>query len=123
MMREMATLQELKGNADHARELRAQADKLLPAVLTLYRKGDGCWDSIQTDGHRVEQRHCVDFIYVTQAIAPDLSAEMRREMLGFVNHELVMKNWMRAMSLKDPSGIRSARPIMGRWALTMAGFP
>jgi hypothetical protein len=113
MMREMAQLHDGRGNAARAQQLRDEAEKLLPAVLGLYKPGEGVWESILADGTRAEQRHCVDFIYVTQAIAPDLTQPMRREMLDFVRRELVMKNWLRAMSLKDPGARKSVRPDHG----------
>ncbi len=113
LMREVARWHALKGNAKRAAQLREEVDKLLPAVLSLYRPGEGVWNSVRGDGARDEQRHCVDFIYVSQAIATDLTESMRREMLGFVRNELLMKNWMRAMSLKDPGARKSVRPDHG----------
>jgi len=47
MMRQAAALQQLKGNAVRARELRDDAEKLLPAVLSLYKPGDGVWFGLQ----------------------------------------------------------------------------
>jgi len=37
-----------------------------------------------TTGRRVELRHCVDYIYVGNALANDLALDMRREMTDFV---------------------------------------
>jgi len=113
MMRQMASLYVFKGNVKRAKQLRDEADKLLPAVLGLYKPREGVWDSVLEDGTRAEQRHVVDFIYVSQAISPDLTSAMRREMLGFVKHELIMENWLRAMSLKDPGARKSTRPDHG----------
>lgn len=113
MMREDASLQELKGNAAGAQELRAAAEKLLPAVLSLYKPGDGVWYGLHNDGKRVELRHCVDYIYVGNAIASDLTPEMRREMTDFVKRELLMRDWMRAMSPKDAAAAISDRPDHG----------
>lgn len=135
MMREDAELQELKGDPARARELRADAEKLLPAVMSLYKAGDGVWHTIRKDGERVELRHCVDYIYVGNALAGDLSADMRREMTDFVKRELLTRDWMRAMSLKNAAAAQSDRPDHGPmgaydgWpALTVAtmwrlGFP
>ena len=113
MMRQDAALQELKGNATRARELRGDAEKLLPGVLSLYKPGDGVWYGLHNDGRHVELRHCVDYIYVGNALAVDLTPDMRREMTDFVKHELLMRDWMRAMSLKDAAAAVSDRPDHG----------
>jgi hypothetical protein len=113
MMRQDAALQALKGHADRAKKLRDDAEKLMPAVLSLYKPGDGVWYGLHDDGKRVELRHCVDFIYVGDALANDLTPEMRREMTGFVKRELLTRNWMRAMSLKDAAAAISDRPDHG----------
>jgi len=113
MMRQAAALQELKGNAARARELRDAAEKLLPAVLSLYKPGDGVWFGLHNDGHRVELRHCVDYIYVGNALANDLTSDMRGKMTDFVKRELLMRDWMRAMSLKDAAAAVSDRPDHG----------
>jgi hypothetical protein len=113
MMRQDAALQELKGNAARAKELRADAEELLPAVLSLYKPGDGVWYGLHNDGKRVKLRHCVDYIYVGNALANDLTPSMRREMTGFVKRELLMRDWMRAMSLNDAAAAKSDRPDHG----------
>ncbi len=113
MMRQDAALQELKGNAARARELRDDAEKFLPAVLSLYKSGDGVWYGLNNGGQRVELRHCVDYIYVGNALADDLTPGMRREMTDFVKRELLMRDWMRAMSLKDAAATVSDRPDHG----------
>jgi hypothetical protein len=113
LMREDAALQELKGNTARAAELHANADKLLTAALSLYKRGDGVWFGLHDDGARVELRHCVDYIYVGNALAGDLTPDTRREMTGFVKRELLTQNWMRAMSLKDAAAAISDRPDHG----------
>ena len=113
MMRQDAALQELKGHAARAKELRDDAEKLLPAVLSLYKPGDGVWYGLHNDGKRVELRHCVDYIYVGNALANDLTPDMRREMTDFVKRELLTRDWMRAMSLKDAAAAVSDRPDHG----------
>lgn len=113
MMRQDAALQDLKGNAARARELRGDAEKLLPAVLSLYKPGDGVWYGLHDDGKRVELRHCVDYIYVGNALANDLTPDMRRGMTDFVKRELLTRDWMRAMSLKDTAAAISDRPDHG----------
>ncbi|HWD94316.1 MAG TPA: hypothetical protein VG938_18440 [Verrucomicrobiae bacterium] len=113
MMRQDAALQELKGNAAGARKLRDDAEKLLPAILSLYKRGDGVWYGLHNDGKRVELRHCVDYIYVGDALAGDLAPDVRREMTDFVKRELLTRDWMRAMSLRDPAAAISDRPDHG----------
>jgi hypothetical protein len=113
MMRQAAALQELKGNATRATELRDEVGKLLPAVLSLYKLGDGVWFGLHNDGRRVELRHCVDYIYVGNALASDLTPDMRLKMTDFVKGELLMRDWMRAMSLKDAAAAMSDRPDHG----------
>jgi len=113
MMRQAAALQGLEGHAARARELRDDAEKFLPAVLSLYKSGDGVWYGLHNDGRRVELRHCVDYIYVGNALANDLAPDMRREMTDFVKRELLMRDWMRAMSLKDAAAAVSDRPDHG----------
>ena len=113
MMRQDAALQELKGDTARAGELRDDAEKLLPAVLSLYKPGDGVWYGLHDDGQRVELRHCVDYIYVGNALSGDLTPDMRREMTDFVKNELLTPDWMRAMSLKDAAAAVSDRPDHG----------
>jgi hypothetical protein len=113
MMRQDAALQDLKGNVDHAKELRDDAEKLLPAVLSLYKPGDGVWFGLHDDGKRVELRHCVDYIYVGNALANDFTPDMRRKTTDFVKRELLMRDWMRAMSLEDAAAAASDRPDHG----------
>jgi len=113
MMRQDAALQTMVGNAARATELREEAEKLLPGVLSLYKPGDGVWYGLHDDGKRVELRHCVDYIYVGNALAGDLTPEMRREMTGFVKRELLTPDWMHAMSLKDAAAEVSDRPDHG----------
>jgi hypothetical protein len=113
MMRQDAVLQELKGNSDRAIQLRDEADRLLPSVLALYKSGDGVWFGLHKDGARVELRHCVDYIYVGNALDADLTPTMRREMTDFVKRELITSDWMRAMSLQDAAASISDRPDHG----------
>ncbi|MGA2248163.1 MAG: hypothetical protein ABSH48_24525 [Verrucomicrobiota bacterium] len=113
MMRQDASLQELEGNAARARELHDDAERFSPAVLSLYKPGDGVWYGVHNDGKRVELQHCVDYIYVGNALANDLAPATRQEMTDFVERELLMRDWMRAMSLKDAAAAISDRPDHG----------
>jgi hypothetical protein len=113
MMRRTAELQASSGNEKRAAELRAAAGRLLPAVLALYKPGDGVWYSLHEDGKRVEMRHVLDFTTTGLTIAADLTPAMRKEMTGFVDRELLTDHWMRAQSLSDPAAAHSDRPDHG----------
>lgn len=113
MMRRAAELQAAGGNEKRAEELRAEAGRLLPAVMALYRPGQGVWDSLHRDGTRVEMRHVLDFATIGLTIPADLTPKMRKEMTGFVQRELLTDHWMRAQSLSDPAAAHSDRPDHG----------
>ena len=113
MMRRAADWHALHGEPDRARELNEKSAGLLPAVLGLYKAGAGVWNAYHDDGAEVELRHCVDFIYVGDALENDLTASQKSEMNGFVKRELFMADWMRAMSLKDAAAANSDRPDHG----------
>jgi hypothetical protein len=113
MIRQAALLHELRNDPVRAKELRGDAARLLPAVLDLYKPGDGVWYGLHKDGKRVELRHCVDYIYVGNALLNDLTPVMRKEMTDFVKRELFMRDWMRAMSQKDAAAANSDRPDHG----------
>lgn len=113
MMRQLALIYEQRQNTNRAKQLREDADRFLPAVLGLYKAGDGVWYGLHKDGQRVELRHCVDYIYVGNALFNELTPTMRNEMTGFVKRELFMRDWMRAMSQKDAAAARSDRPDHG----------
>jgi len=113
MMRQTAKWYMLHNNMVRAKELEAKAAILLPKVMSLYKPGTGVWNAWQLNGKRVELRHCVDFIYTGNALKRDLSATQKSEMVSFVKHELLTRDWMRAMSLKDSAAINSDRPDHG----------
>jgi hypothetical protein len=113
MMRRVAEIQEAEGNPARAKELRAEAAHLLPAVLALYVPGQGVWDAIHDDGARVQVRHVFDFATIGLTIPGDLSPKTRDEMTDFVERELLTDHWMRAQSLSDPAAGVSDRPDHG----------
>ena len=113
MMRRAAQWHALHGDDARAKELQGKASAFLPAVLDLYNKGEGVWNAYHIDGKLVELRHCVDFIYVGNALQSDLSTMQKSEMINFVKHELLMRDWMRAMSLSDATAAHSDRPDHG----------
>ncbi len=113
MLRKTAEYYKKSGNPNRAKELLAQAEKLLPAVLSLYEPGQGVWSAIDTNGHKVPLRHCFDYIMIGQSLDNDLTDTIKNEMNNFVNTELRTKSWMRAMSFKDPAALQSDRPDHG----------
>lgn len=113
MMRRLAAIEDSAGNTARADELRADAGRLLPAVLALYEPGRGVWDSLHRDGTRVEMRHVFDYATIGLTLRDDLTPATRTEMTGFVERELLTDHWMRAQSLSDPAAAKSDRPDHG----------
>ncbi|GAA3963347.1 hypothetical protein GCM10022210_09340 [Mucilaginibacter dorajii] len=113
MMRQTAKWYARHNNMARAKELETKAATLLPKVMALYKPGTGVWNTWQLNGKHVELRHCVDFIYAGNALKRDISATQKSEMISFVKHELLTRDWMRAMSLKDSAAINSDRPDHG----------
>ncbi len=113
MMRELAGILDSVGEPDEAREMRAEADAMVKAVMTLYVPGTGVWASLHRDGSRVEMRHCYDFATVGRFMAGDLPANVRGEMVSFVKRELLAEKWMRAQSMLDVAAANSDRPDHG----------
>jgi hypothetical protein len=113
MMRELAEILEENGDGAEARQLRIEADTMFKAVMTLYEPGKGVWTSLHRDGTRVEMRHCYDFATVGRFLAADLPPNVCREMVDFVERELLMERWMRAQSQLDVAATNSDRPDHG----------
>jgi hypothetical protein len=113
MMRELAEILEENGDGAEARQLRLEADAMFKAVMTLYEPGKGVWASLHRDGTRVEMRHCYDFATVGRFLAADLPPNVRREMVDFIQRELLMEKWMRAQSQLDVAATNSDRPDHG----------
>jgi hypothetical protein len=113
MLRRAAEYLDAAGEKARAADLRAQAAKVQAAVLGLYSPGEGTWNAMHLDGHKVATRHCYDYIVVGQALENELTSRTKREMTAFVENELRTKTWMRAMSLKDPAAGKSDRPDHG----------
>jgi hypothetical protein len=101
MLRTMADWHDARGDAAQGNELRATAAAFLPKVKSLYKEGDGVWYDYHLDGRKVAVRHCMDYVFVGMALRNDLTAEQKQEMNAFVKRELFMRDWMRAMSLRD----------------------
>lgn len=93
-----------------AARLRAEAERLLPDVVSLYLEGTGHFAAGQPDGTRIPVKHCYDFNVVGTTIADDLEPRVRDEMVRFFQHDLQTDNWMRALSPWDPDASFSVRP-------------
>ena len=86
MLRVVAT-----NTADQAQAAvwRQQAAAIATAVeKNLYVQGKGYFGSLYPNGSVVGVQTCLDFMYVSDAIAHDLSAATRAEMVGFFGREL-----------------------------------
>jgi hypothetical protein len=113
MMREFAGILQAVGEPEEARQMHAEADAMVKAVMSLYVPGTGVWVSLHRDGSRVEMRHCYDFATVGRFMSSDLPANLRGEMVGFVKRELLAERWMRAQSMLDVAAAVSDRPDHG----------
>ena len=113
MMRSLASILDASANPEEATHLRAQADMMANAVMSLYVPGAGVWSSLHRDGTRVEMRHCYDFASVGRFMPADLPPKVRSEMVAFVQRELLTRSWMRAQSLLDVAATKSDRPDHG----------
>jgi hypothetical protein len=109
-LRAAAEALEQAGASGDARELRVEAAALVGKVLELYVPGGGYWHARQRDGSLVPVKHCYDLMTAGSALASDLSAEIRQEMVDFFVTELRTATWMRALSATDPDSAYSLRP-------------
>lgn len=105
MLRTLARIQALRGDAARAKVLRDEAGELARSVLGLYDKESGWWRCIMPDGRDVEVRSVVDFITVAACMTEDLPEEMRAGMLDGAERELWEGHWLRALSIADPSAV------------------
>ncbi|MFS4417251.1 hypothetical protein [Maribacter sp. 2307ULW6-5] len=112
MMRETAKLYRRKGNEKEASVLETQAEEMVSRILGLYA-GEGIWNSLYPNNETVEVRHVLDFIYFGKFLANDVDANVKQEMMDFLNTELRTDLWMRAQSLKDIAAKDSDRPDHG----------
>lgn len=108
-LRAAAELAESRGEADIAGQLREEATDLAKLVGSLYVPG-GRWLAGQPDGSAVSVAHCLDFNNVAFAMAADLTAQQRAEMVELFTRELQTDTWLRALSPWDPDAAFSLRP-------------
>ncbi|HVU58939.1 MAG TPA: hypothetical protein VHD83_27950 [Puia sp.] len=112
MMRETARLRRHLGDNTRAQQLDNDAAGMAQRVLKLYA-GNGVWNSWYPDNKKVEVRHVMDFMFLGKYMAGDMPDTMKRDMIRFVNEELLTDTWMRAQSLKDVAAKSSDRPDHG----------
>ena len=112
MLKRLSDMHLKLGNGERAEEVKADAEKMAKLVLQLYR-GNGYWNSLHPNNEKVEIRHTLDFHFIGRYMADDLSEEMKKEMIAFVERELLTDTWMRAQSLDDPAAKDSDRPDHG----------
>jgi hypothetical protein len=122
MMRRLAHYQAQLGHLKRADDLRSQADALVPELLKLYNPKTGSWNVLYPDGRQIDSRHIYDYLTVGTTISEDLNPSVKTGMMDFVDHELMTKTWMRAMSRQDPSAFDSDRSDHGP-AGSYSGWP
>ncbi len=115
MMRAIAGWMDHLDEPEEAEGWRADAQSLASRILELYVAGEGIWAAEQPDGSRQPVRHCYDFICTARFMPDRLDDRTRREMLRFVERELLTDRWMRAMSPTDPAAAVSDRPDHGSY--------
>lgn len=112
MMRETASFYKMAGDNGKAEALTSKANEMLPLLMKLYA-GNGVWNCLYPDQKTVEVRHCLDFMFIGRYLSDDLSDPMKKEMVDFVDRELMTDHWMRAQSLLDSAAKNSDRPDHG----------
>lgn len=112
MMRETASFYKLAGDNEKAEALTIKAKEMLPLLIKLYA-GNGVWNCLYPDNKTIQVRHCLDFMFMGRYLANDLSDQMKKEMIDFVERELMTDHWMRAQSLLDIAAQNSDRPDHG----------
>lgn len=118
----VAGLLELAGRPGEAPALRAEADRLLAGLRSLYVEGEGHWRARQADGSQVPIRHCVDALWVLNSIAHRLTDGQCAEIARFVEAELLTAGWMHALSPHDPEAVCDTRPDH-QWSGAFVAWP
>ena len=108
MMRETAKFYRRTGNKAKADRLNGEADIMIGRILKLYA-GDGVWYSLYPSNKKIEIRHCLDFSFFGKYIPDDIPENIKKEMMDFLNEELMTDHWMRAQSLSDIAAENSDR--------------
>lgn len=109
-LRTVAEAYERAGEDAEAQWLREKAEALTGKVLDLYVPGGGYWHARQRDRSLVPVKHCYDFNTAGFALADDLPAEVRREMVDYFTSQLMSQKWLHALAPSDPDAAYSLRP-------------
>jgi len=114
MLRSMAEYDKLYGKGVKANSLLEKANLLAAGVKSLYVSGEGVWKVKYPNGRFVVSRHSYDFLTIGMTMNEDLTPQMRKDMIRFVETELLTQtDFMRAMSLKDQAALNSDRSDHG----------
>ena len=110
----LAPIAAARGDDQLAASLRADATSISAAVMErLYVQGAGYFKAEYPNGTSTAVRHVMDYVYVTEWLGSDISAQVADEMAAFVARELIAPPWMRALSLLDPAAPFSNRSDHG----------
>ncbi len=122
MMRTLAGMLRERGRGEDAARLEEEAGVLAGRVLSLCNGANGWFSCLMPDGRRQEVRSVVDFMTVSACLAEDISPDLRGRMMDSVDRELWTGQWLRALSIEDPSAVDTlSRPeVMASWE---SGWP
>lgn len=122
MMRTLAGLLRERGRGKDAARLEEEAEGLARRVLSLCNDSSGWFSCLMPDGRRQEVRSVVDFMTLAACMPEDVPTDLRGRMMDSVNRELWTGQWLRALSIEDPSAADtlSDPKIMTSWE---SGWP
>jgi hypothetical protein len=112
-------------------QLVSMASSGFSAFLSQLYAGGGVWGCKYPNGSLITVRHVIDFAYITNLIGDLIPDSVASDMVDFVQRELIVPQWMRALSLSDSvapvsrpdhgtSGAYPAWPAMTSTGLAMA---
>jgi len=118
MMRSLAKIYTYKNDKQKAKEFDLTASAISKEVLNLYLKDKGFWQCRFPDGKLVSVPICIDFLTIGRCMPNDLTTKMKQEMTDFVEQNLWLGNWMRALALDDESVQKTLSTSKGRNSIT-----
>jgi hypothetical protein len=86
----------------------SEQQKLMDAIQTLYRNGDGYFNCLYPDGKKYRQNF-YDVGLVLTGAGELLTSDQVKEIVSFVRNELITPTWARSLASTDldvKSGIR-----------------
>lgn len=122
MMRTLAGILRERGRGEDAARLEEEARALAGRVLSLCSDLHGWFSCLMPDGRRQEVRSVVDFMTIAACMTEDVPPDLRGRMMDSVDGELWTGQWLRALSIEDPSAVDtlSDPKIMASWE---SGWP